>query len=106
MAWPAAAGPLRGRKLQVVAQIELPRGDALIDVAADAVDFACPRIDMRDHFAMGAPDRARVRAALELRPDALAHDVIAGVGERGFALIADQIAHVRSGRGERTGAIN
>ena len=51
-----------------------------------------PRIDRRDHLAMGAPDRARVGAAGEFRPDALAHHRVAGVGKRGLALLADQIA--------------
>ena len=52
---------------------------------------------MRDDLAMAAPDRARLDAALEFCPDALAHRLVAGVGELRLALLADQITHTRSG---------
>ena len=92
MAWTPAMALLRGRELQVAPQVQLPGGDGLIDVAADGVHLARPPIDRRDHLAMGAPDRARFGAAPEFLPDALAHRFGAGVGERGLALLADQIA--------------
>ena len=106
MACAAAMALLHGRELHAApAQVQLPGGDGLIDVAADDVHLARRRIDIRDHVAMGAPDRARAGAAGELRPDALAHRLVAGVGERGLALMADQIARARSGCGDRTRTI-
>src|SRR5262249_42988387 len=101
----AAMAGLGSGELQPAAQIELPRGDRLIDVAADGVHLARPLIDMRDHLAMGAPHRARVAAPGELTPDALAHRLLADVGECGFAVGADDIARSRSGCGERTSPI-
>ena len=98
--WPfCAAENFRPRR-----EVQLPGADRLIDVAADGVDLARPRIDMGHHLAMGAPDGARVGAAAELRPDALAHRRVADVGERRLALLADQVADAGLG-GERTGAI-
>ena len=64
----AAIALLQCREFQVAAQVHLPGGDGLIDVAADGVQLARPRIDMRDHLAMGAPDRARVGAAARVLP--------------------------------------
>src|SRR6266702_1264094 len=56
MAWAAAMALLHNRELQVAAQVQLPCGDSLMDVAADGVNLASPRIDMCDHLAMGALD--------------------------------------------------
>src|SRR5262245_46787637 len=81
---------LRGLKLQVALEVELPGTDRLIDVAADRIDLARPGIDRRDHLAMGAPDRACVGAAAKLRSDALADRSVAQAGERRLALMADQ----------------
>src|SRR5258706_15167673 len=54
---------------------------------------------------MGAPDRARLDAAVEFCPDALAHRLVAGVGELGLGLLANQITRARSGC-KRTRAID
>src|SRR5260370_1157153 len=81
----AATAFLRGREFRVATQVQLPGGAGLIDVAADGVHLARRRIDIRDPLAMGAPDRARVGAAVELCPDAPAHRLVAGVGERRLA---------------------
>src|SRR5947209_7920783 len=91
LSWTPAMALLRGRELQVAPQVQLPRSDRLIDVAADGVHLARPPVDRRDHLAVGAPDRARFGAALEFLPDSLAHRLRVGVGERGLALLADQI---------------
>src|SRR4051812_15539291 len=96
---------LRGRELQVAPQVQLLGGDGLSNVAANDIDLARLRIDGRDHVAMGAPDRARRGAAAELRANTLAHHLFTGVGERGLALLANQIARARLRGGERTGPI-
>src|SRR5262245_3681473 len=106
MAWAAAWALLHGRKLQVVREVQFPGGDRLIDVAADRVNLARPRIDMRDHLAMRAPDRANSGAAVEFRPDALAYRLVADVGKHGLAMLADQIAYARSDCAQRTSAID
>ncbi len=54
---------------------------------------------------MGAPDRTRVGATAKLRSDTLTHRLGAGIGERGLALLADQIAGAWPGGGERTRTI-
>ena len=102
----AAMTLLHGRKLQVPREVQFPGGDRLIDVAPDRVNLARPRIDMRDHLAMRAPDRAHIGAAVEFRPDALAYRLVAGVGEHGLTMLADQIAYAKSGCAQRTSAIN
>jgi DDE superfamily endonuclease len=96
--WAAAITLLHGGKLQVVREVQFPGGDRLIDIAADRVNLARPRINMRDHLAMRAPDRAHAGAAVELGPDALAYRLVAGVGKRGLAMLADQIAYARRPR--------
>src|SRR5262249_19039627 len=96
---------LRGREFAVTAQIELAGGDRLIDVAADGVDLAAAVIDVSDHLAMAAPDRAGVRASAEFAANALAHRRIAGIDECGLALGANHVADAGP-RGERTGAVN
>src|ERR1043166_8337299 len=101
----AAVAFLRGRESPVAAQVELARGDRLIDVAADRINFARALIDVGDHLAMAAPDRARLRAAVEIGADALAHRLVIGVGERRLALAADHVADARPRR-ERAGAVD
>ena len=105
MARAAAMALLRSRELQPALEVQLPRGDRLIDVAADGVHLARPRIDIRHHLAMGAPDRARLGAGGELHPDALAHRLVADAGQRGLALLAKQIARARFRCGKRARAI-
>src|SRR5262245_37563412 len=97
---------LRGRELQAPAvQVELPRGDRLIDVAADGVELARPLIDMHDHLAMGAADRSHVGAAVELRPDALADRLVALVRQRRLAMRAQKVADAGFGF-DRAGAVD
>src|SRR5205085_12548889 len=91
----AAMALLRSRELQVAAQVQLPGGDGLIDVAADGVHLARWRLDIRNHLAMGTADRTRGGVAGEFRSDALPHRPLANVGERGLALFANQIAYAR-----------
>ena len=90
--------------LQVAVEVQLPRADGLIHVAADGVHFACTPVDIHHNVAMDAPHRARVGPAGKFRPDALAHRGIVRIAERGFALMADQVAGARPGC-DRTGPV-